>query len=297
MSSTLLADIGGTNIRFSLLKNGVIGQPTLYPHEHTLTAEKAIRKYLTEVKAKPTSFIVGAAGPLSPDGKITLTNRRFVLDLPKICRVFGFRHGCIANDMVFHALGVSDLPDTNRACIMFVGTGLGVALIRDGKVQTTEIGHDRLLRPCKEEKAIQAKTWEDVISGPAFLKIYRSLQGTYKPVMQSREVSYLAHNVRDPYAIKTYEVIAKCLGKLCVHLVKTQKISVFYMGGQLLEILRLPIGQDVFFQSLGKLADILGIRIIRPGEQTAMKGLKMVADDLKATGTCRRIPPEDFFVI
>ena len=297
MRSTLLADIGGTNIRFALLKNGVIEKLLMYPHEKSFTAEKAIRQYLRAVKVKPEAFVVGAAGPLQPNGKISLTNRRFVLDLPKLCATFGFKRGLIANDMAFHGVGVSDLPDTQKACVIFVGTGMGVSFIQDGVVFPTEMGNEALLSPRKEEKAIGAKIWEDVISGPAFLKIYRSLKGNYKPVMQSREVSYLAHNVRDPYAIKTYEIIAKCLARLCLHIVKTRKVSVFYIGGQLVEILRLPFGQDVFFDSLGKLADALGIRVIRPSDQTAMKGLKIIADDLANTGTTGRINAGDFYVV
>lgn len=296
MKSALLADIGGTNIRFALLKDGVVERIMIYPHEKSLTAEKAIRHYLMVTKSKPSAFVVGAAGPLKPDGKISLTNRKFVLDLPKLCKIFGFKKALIANDMAFHALGVADRPDTQKACVIFVGTGLGISFIQDGRVFPTEMGNDPLLNPRKEEKEIKAKVWEDVISGPAFLKIYRSLKGNYKPVMQSREVSYLAHNVRDPYAIQTYKIIARCLAKLCLHIVRTKKVSVFYMGGQLLEILRLPIGQDVFFDSLGKVADALGIRVIRPSDQTAMRGLKIIAEDLDQSGTTQRMSPADFYI-
>ena len=297
MRSILLADIGGTNIRFALLKNGVIERIMIYPHEKGLTAERAIRLYLRATRTKPSMFVVGAAGPLKPKGIISLTNRRFVLNLPKLCKTFGFKRALIANDMAFHALGVADLPDTRKACVMFVGTGLGISFIQDGIVSPTEIGGECLLHPRKEEKAIQAESWEDVISGPAFLRIYRSLKGNYKPVMHSREVSYLAHNVRDPYALKTYEIIARCLAKLCLHIVKTRKVSVFYMGGQLVEILRLPMGQDVFFDALGKLADALGVRIIRPGEQTAMKGLKLIAEDMEHAGTTHRITAGEFYTV
>ena len=297
MTSILLADIGGTNIRFGLLQKGKIEKKVVYPHEKGLTPAKAITRYLTETKSKPGAFIVGAAGPLLTGGCINLTNRSFNLNMPKICRQFGFKKGLIANDMVFHALGVSDQPDTKRACVIFVGTGMGVSYLYDGIAHTTEIGHERLLRPRKEEKMLNAKVWEDIISGPAFLNIYRNLEGTYKPVMQSREVSYLAHNVRDKNAVLTYKIIARCLARLCVHIAQTQKVLVFFLGGQLLEILRLPVGENTFFEGLGKWADIMGIRIIRPNDQTAMKGLKMVADDLEQTGTTHRIRDDEFFVV
>lgn len=296
MKTALLADIGGTNIRLALLKKGRIEQVMIYPHEKSLTARKVIQKYLSATKSKPSIFVVGAAGPLKKSGKINLTNRKFVLDLPKLCKTFGFKKALIANDMVFHALGIVGKPDTKKACVIFVGTGLGISFIRDGRVFPTEMGREPLLDPGEEEKAIHAKIWEDIIGGPAFLKIYRSQKGNYKPVTQSREVSYLAHNVRDPYAIQTYKIIARCLARLCLNIAKTKRVSVFYMGGQLLEILRLPIGQNVFFDALGKKADALGIRIIRPGEQTAMKGLKIIAEDLDRFGTTQRMEPGDFYI-
>ena len=112
MASTLLADIGGTNIRFALLSRGKITKSVIYPHQKGMTAEKVIQRYLQEARVKPVCFVLGGAGELQPKGKISLTNRRFVLDLPKLCKTFGFKKGLIANDMIFHGLGVVDLPDT-----------------------------------------------------------------------------------------------------------------------------------------------------------------------------------------
>jgi len=103
MASTLLADIGGTNIRFALLNRGKIEKLTVYPHEKGLTAEKAVARYLSDTGNKPTRFIAGAAGILTDDGRISLTNRRFSINMPRLCRTFGFKKGLLANDMIFHA--------------------------------------------------------------------------------------------------------------------------------------------------------------------------------------------------
>ena len=284
MTQTLLSDIGGTNIRFGLLEKGKFHRLILYPHEKGLSMEKAVRRYLTETKAKPDMFVAGAAGVLEKQGVIHLTNRRFKVDMPALCRKFGFQIGVLSNDMTFHALSQIQLPDTKRACVVFVGTGIGVAYIHDKVVIPSEDGHLPLARPSAAEKAIQAKSWEDVISGPAFLKIYRSLKGDLRPVLQSREVSFLAHQTRDPQAIQTYQIIAKCMAKFCIHIARRKKVSSFFLGGQAVEILRLPIGQETFFQALGKWADVLGIRIMRPGEPTAMQGLSLIAEEVRKTG-------------
>ena len=296
MAITLVSDIGGTNIRFGLLKRSGISNFKLYPHEPTLTLERAIRRYLGEFGVKPDSFVVGAAGELDKSGKIHLTNRNFVIDLPKICKTFDFKKGLLTNDMVLHTLGVIHLPDTNNACITYIGTGLGCAYIKDGIVYPSEDGRGKITKPTKIEKKLNAKIWEDIISGPAFLNIYKQLSDGGKPVLQSREVSYLAHNTHDKNAEKTYEIIADCLGKFCIHIIQKKKVSVFYLGGKILEVMRLKSAQDIFFERLGKLSDITSIRLIKPDMHSAITGLKLLAIDLKKIGTTHRIAPNSFYI-
>lgn len=296
MASTLVADIGGTNIRFSVIKNGETSLYRLYPHERSLTIERAIEQYLVLTRAKPDSIIIGAAGPLRSNGKIRLTNRRFTIDMPKLCRKFKFRMGLLTNDMVLHALGVIGLPDTNNACVVYVGTGIGCAYIKDGVVRPSEDGHLIIPELDTNAQAIGAKVWEDMISGPAFLKIYRSLSGPQKPVAQSREVSYLARNGRDKNAIETYKIIARYLSNFCREIAVRKKISVFYLGGKILEVLRTSEAQEVFFSRLGKLADIVSFRQIKPEMHSAMTGLKLLEKDLRTTGTTARITSGDFYI-
>ena len=296
MAITLVADIGGTNIRFGLLKRSGVSNFKLYPHEPTLTLERAIHRYLGELGVSADSFVVGAAGVLKDKGKIKLTNRKFVVDLPKICKTFGFEKGLLTNDMVLHSLGVIHLPDTNNACVTYIGTGLGCAYIKNGVVRSSEDGRGKITRLNKIEKMLDAQIWEDIISGPAFLKIYKKLSKNGKPVQQSREVSYLAHNAKDENAVKTYEVIADCLGKFCVHVIQKEKVSVIYLGGKILEIMRLQSAQDIFFDRLGKLSDIISIRLIKPDMHSAVTGLKLLATDLRKTGTTKRIKADCFYV-
>lgn len=296
MTQTLLSDIGGTNIRFGLLDKGKLHHMVVYPHETGLTMAKAIKKYLTETGAKPDMFVVGAAGVLQPKGVIHLTNRKFTINMPALCRTFKFSRAVLSNDMTFHALSLIDLPDTKKACVVFVGTGIGVAYIQDGIVIPTEEGHTPIDDPDIQEQNLGATCWEDIISGPAFLKIYRQLMGPHKPVLQSREVSFLAQQNKDPQAIQTYQIIAKCLARFCIYIAKTQKVSSFFFGGQAVEILRLPIGEETFFQTLGKWADILGIRTMRPGVPSAMQGLMSIANEVRKTGKTIHVLPESIYI-
>ena len=294
--TTLIADIGGTNIRFALIKKGEATLFKLYPHDKGLTAEKAIKTYLDEVKAKPKQLIIGAAGPLLAKGKIKLTNRKFVLDLPKLCKTFGFKRGLLANDMVLHALGVAHLPDTNNACVVYVGTGIGCAYIKNGVIEPSEDGRLPIFEPSETERTMGAKIWEDMISGPAFLRIYKSLSGPQKPVLQSREVSYLAHHGKDQTALQTYRIIATTLGRFCRQIATQKKVSVFYLGGKIMEVLRMPEAQDEFFKTLGRLGDIISFRQIRPEMHTAITGLKVLEEDLRTDGTTHHVTPGHFYV-
>ena len=79
MAITLIADIGGTNIRFGLLKRNAISNFKLYPHEPTLTLERAIRRYFGEFGIKADSLVIGAAGELSQKGKISLIEKYILI--------------------------------------------------------------------------------------------------------------------------------------------------------------------------------------------------------------------------
>lgn len=294
--STIILDIGGTNMRIGLVQDGQIQHYQLMPKTEDKTLEPILRRYIEDTKSTPCSLVVGAAGELLPKGKIHLTNRDFTIDLPALCRKFNFESGLLANDTVFHALGLINKPDTKRACVIFTGTGLGCAYIQDGLIQPTENGHELIPHPTADEKKLSAKTWEEVVSGPAFLRIYKMLDGGKTPVMQSREVSYLARMGQDKNAVKTYQIIAKTLARFCLWVAEKTKISVFYIGGNAFEVLSSRSAQDCFFEVLGKKADSLSVRMMWSTEQSAMNGLKIAAEELAKTGEMKYLTPQNAYV-
>lgn len=294
MKQALLADIGGTYTRLWLLNDGQVVEMRTYAHKTRTPIKSSIHTFLTETKARPIMFVAGAAGQLDPAGKIKLTNGKLMVNMPRLCQTFGFKIGLLANDMVFHTASILGQPDSKNACVIVIGTGLGCAYIRDGRITATEAGHTPIPRRSEVIKSLDGHIWEDIVSGPAFLRIYHSLSD--KPVTRSRDVSFLAHNYNDRTALMTYKIMAQTLAHFCLTVYKKHNIPVFYLGGLAIELIRSERTRQVFFDTLGRMADVLSIRIIRPTDESALTGLKIIAQELTENGTTNMIRGEDFYL-
>ena len=82
MKNILLADIGGTNIRFSLYKNGKMCPITQFKTIDFEKPEQAFDIYINELKDKPTHMILGIAGVVN-DKIVHLTNRNWTIHAEK----------------------------------------------------------------------------------------------------------------------------------------------------------------------------------------------------------------------
>ena len=87
----LLADIGGTNARFALLRDGEIG-----PVEHVKVADyatviDAITAFLARhgVATLPGAAVLGIAGPIT-NNRVTLTNSVWTIDAAQLREAVGF---------------------------------------------------------------------------------------------------------------------------------------------------------------------------------------------------------------
>src|SRR3954452_1669577 len=102
----LLADIGGTNARFAILHDGIVGGMThLLVRDHA-TFHGALDKYLKGV-AEPAGInaaVVAVAGPVQ-NGRCVLTNSSWVIDQRELGIVYGFSTARLIND--FEAVGWS----------------------------------------------------------------------------------------------------------------------------------------------------------------------------------------------
>ncbi len=329
MNKVLVADVGGTNIRFGIAENREIRQVRKYVCSQFQSTEKAIKTYLEEVKEQPTYFVAGAAGEINEAGRIELTNSALQLDIQDICRRFGFKKGLLANDVVFHTVKVLDLspneweelnPNTSASqknpssCVIVVGTGFGGSYSNDGCVEASEPGHHEAIpskRGGKTDENIwgymreqREGIWEDYISGPSSLRIYQYLTAIRTDRDQlaqtPKEVTALAHQ-GDDAALRTYMVMARFLAQFLGQEIPDRHLSNIYLGGLVKEILSIPDVRKEFLETLydrpgkyaSKHAKKASIRLIKTNENLAIEGLAMVADDIVKTGTTKRILKRD----
>ncbi len=138
----LVADIGGTNVRFALVKPG--GQPTCVVNMKCKEYPRftnAVDAYLDRLgrRRRPTTAAFAVAGPVLDD-PIRLTNSPWVISAREVARRYDFTDVHIINDFSAIALAIPRLRSSDRqkvgrgrpvrhAAIGVIGpgTGLGVS--------------------------------------------------------------------------------------------------------------------------------------------------------------------------
>jgi glucokinase len=167
MKCGLVADVGGTNVRFALVDLDAPGPLAVHSAQHFATRDYAgmaeaantyLKQHAPSVALKSACFAV--AGPVS-DGKISFTNSDWAFSEKELGKKLGGTRVRLINDFEATAyaiphLGKSDVtpigPDVSGAdgpqktfCVLGPGTGLGMAgLVRDGArdvALVTEGGH------------------------------------------------------------------------------------------------------------------------------------------------------------
>lgn len=205
----LVADVGGTHVRFALA-DVAAAEPLLADSIRRYHAAgfagfaDAIRRYLDESGARPVSAVIAAAG-LRVEGEVRLTNLPWIISRRAIEAEFGFAHVALINDFAAMALSVPllrphdlqaigaaapvpfDTDATQTFAIIGPGTGLGVGalLVRDRRLHAleTEGGHVSLAPGNEEEIELLKRLTlrfghvsnERVLSGSGLLNLYETL--------------------------------------------------------------------------------------------------------------------------
>lgn len=199
---TLVADLGGTNLRLALMTRG--SDALIQPRSFAVAAfgdfGAAIDEYLRLTGAgRPALAVVAVAGPLE-DGAARLTNSGWRVSEADL-RSQGFAAARLINDyealaLSLERLGSSDLhpigsaplnPASGNLLVIGAGTGLGVgALVREGAaaaVAATEGGHIAFAATDAVEveilQRLQARfgrvSAERVLSGPGLHNLHQAL--------------------------------------------------------------------------------------------------------------------------
>ena len=257
----LVADIGGTNCRLSLVPDPESQHQPLarvgtgsYP-----TAEAAFSEVLAELPEKPRSAVVAVAGPL--DGRqAQLTNAVWNLDGPRLAEALGLSQGLLVNDFEALAaslavLGPGDVstlvegrpePDGIKL-VLGPGTGFGAAALLThgvrGMLIPTEAGHigigpedqtEQRIWPALSE-GLPRLTVEHLLSGDGVVRLHKAIaraSGMLEAEVSAADVSRLAHD-GDPAAlmavVRFWRLLARVAGDLALVFKATG--GVFIAGG------------------------------------------------------------------
>ena len=237
--ATLLADVGGTNVRFAVLSAASIG-----PIEHIRVADHprfddALAAYLKGRgdRDQIREAIFALAGVVEGE-RCVMTNSPWVIDALELRKRFGFADVRLLNDFAAVAwslpsLAAADLrqigggePKANEPKLALgPGTGLGVATYvpaQGGLVLGGEGGHASLPGGSEREDAVISAlrrkfghvSIERVLSGPGLVNLYQAiaaLDGIDVPQRNS-------HDVREAAIAGTCRVCRAALDLFCAWL-------------------------------------------------------------------------------
>ena len=257
----LVADIGGTNCRLSLVENAQAGHRPLakIPTGSQPTPEAALEEVLSTLTQRPRSAVLAVAGPL--DGRSAqLTNANWHFDGPKLGAALGLEQGLLVNDFEAQAASLAVLtagdvttlvtgePDADGTrLVLGPGTGFGAgAFIRRGArgvLVPTECGHIGIgPEDLTEEKiwpaltaGLPRVTVEGLLSGDGLVRFHRAVAsetGMLEADVSAADVTTLALD-GDPAALMAvvcfWRLLARVAGDLALAFKATG--GVYLAGG------------------------------------------------------------------
>lgn len=256
MGTILCGDIGGTNARLALMRDGAMGAVANHPVADHPDLVSAIRTFLGE-RTGVDGVLLAVAGPVT-GGRCVLTNSGWVVDAAELRTALRSEWTSVVNDFEAQAwalpvLGPDDLqalgggparPDLPMAMIG-PGTGLGMAgLMPNGTVIVSEGGHATLAAGDDREAA--AIAWlrgryghvsaERILSGDGMENLHAALasvDGIAHTHRESPEITAAALDGSCPRCVETVDRFCAILGGLAgdLAMVFGARGGVFVSGG------------------------------------------------------------------
>ncbi|HET9863787.1 MAG TPA: glucokinase [Steroidobacteraceae bacterium] len=256
----LVADVGGTHIRFGIAVGGEQGSPVdvhcvrRYPVRAHESISHAAQHYRTATPGVPAALrraAVAVAGRVEAD-RVQLTNSAWSFSARALSESQRFEHLHVINDFeaVGHAVGALraadlkpvgaqrlSLPLSHGVCaIVGVGTGLGVGgVVANGDAFTvlaTEGGHSSFAPT--NERSIELLRWlrrkygrvsaERVLSGAGLANVYQGLcesEGRHVPELGAAEITTRAAGNADPDCVEAVGLFCELLGSFAGDLALT----------------------------------------------------------------------------
>jgi glucokinase len=197
----LIADVGGTNARFALIKAGDFTRVEIIPVAEFERMEDAVHKYLADLprEKKPVEAAFAVAGPVTGD-RIIMMNSPWTFSIAGMRSEFGWNALHVVNDFAANALAVPEIPAELRLqvgdgspagnkpiAVLGPGTGLGAGGLVPGPSGWIPVagegGNVTLAATDSREAAIidilrrqyAHVSAELVLSGPGLVNLYESL--------------------------------------------------------------------------------------------------------------------------
>jgi glucokinase len=262
INQALLADIGGTNARFALVRDGRIG-----PIEHVKVADyptsaEAIAAFLARhaTDGAATAAIFGIAGPIE-NNRVVLTNSPWVFDAASLRQQFAFAAVHLLNDFEalawsLPALGTSDLVSLGSRTpvagapmiVVGPGTGFGASCLVTSSnppvAVVTEAGHATLPATSeREERVIDHLrgrfghvSIERALSGSGLKNLYDALNaidGAGAPERDAASITQAALDGSCATSRAALDMFCAMLGMVCGNLALTfgARGGIYIAGG------------------------------------------------------------------
>lgn len=232
MESTIVADIGGTNARFAIIKKDLNGTLSSHSVEIKPTREfscfyDAFSSWLSTLNERPTTACIAVAGPVDGD-QVTMTNLNWSISKAELRNRFAFQQVELINDFSAMACSLPHISEqhlsivkkgnpiaTANRLVIGPGTGLGVASLIPHKGRWIPIsgegGHANLPSSTDDEAAIIDALRhrgllhaEAVLSGIGLVNLASAMadiEGTSHHYQQPSDIPTAAAN-GDEFAVK-----------------------------------------------------------------------------------------------
>lgn len=256
---TLLADLGGTNVRFALSGSGPqapVQQESVrrYQVSDFASLADAIRQYFADTGLSARQALIAAAGRIRDGETVQITNNPWAISSKRLEQTLSFTSVRLVNDFAAQSMAVmllqpadlvsvGDLPlpqfdvrDEQTFVIVGPGTGLGVGglLLRQGKcsVLQTEGGHAGFAAHSPEDIEILKRlnqrygrvSNERIVCGNGLVNLYLvlcDLAGQTPEDVKPEDISARANANSDPLCVQVMETFAGIFGSVAGDLVLT----------------------------------------------------------------------------
>ena len=242
----LLADVGGTNVRFGsqFEPGGAIAQVHAYACANFESLWDAIVHHLWQQKLdQPRSCAIGIATPVMGD-HVRMTNHHWTFSITALKHCLHLEKLLVLNDFLTLALALPTMsPDEllqvgsgspvagEPMALVGPGTGLGVASLvpvrgSDQVIAIPGEGGHVTLGSCKPEEAAVLKVLcerfghvsaERAISGPGIENLYSALaevRGIAVPPRSAAEITGAAMDQGEPFCVAVMDMFCSLLGQV-----------------------------------------------------------------------------------